>query len=484
MGPDNRARLTLAVLAVVLAGGGLWAARGAPTPLAAQASSAASSRPADARDVVDVLTRLVETRTDPSHGTASAAALVAATLRDAGVTEVEVLGPRPDRVNVVARLRGAGKRGPLLLLAHLDVVAAERSAWRTDPWKLTREGDYYYGRGVLDDKAMAAILVWTVAALARDRVALDRDVIVAFTADEEEGDDNGVAWLLEHHPRAIGAELCLTEGGGGDVRKGKKIANLVQVAEKVEQSFELAVRDAGGDSAQPSRDNAIVRLARALDRASRIAFPLRTGDVTRDYFAAIAEREESALAPDLRALGRGDESKDALARVAAASTWYAAMLRTTCEATSIAGGHGEGAMPTEARATVNCRVLPDGSADGGVGEVERALVSAVGDPAVSVKRKWRALATPPSPRDPVLFAAVTASTREVWPEVVVAPSMLPAATDGKYLRAAGIPTYGVTGIFEDVDDVREHGNDERIGARELDEARRFFSALVRRLAAR
>ncbi|MBL8610221.1 MAG: M20/M25/M40 family metallo-hydrolase [Myxococcales bacterium] len=483
MGPDNRARLTLAALAVVLAGGGLWAARGASPPVAAQAPSAARARAADARDLVDVLGRLVEIPTDPSHGTAAAAALVAATLRDAGVPDVQVLGPRPDRANVVARVRGSGKRPPLLLLAHLDVVAADRSTWRTDPWKLTREGDYYYGRGVLDDKGMAAILVWTVAGLVRDRVTLDRDVIVAFTADEEEGDDNGVAWLLEHHPDAIRAALCLTEGGGGDIRKGKKIANLVQVAEKVEQSFDLEVRDAGGDSAQPSRENAIVRLARAVERVSRVSFPLRTGDVTRDYFAAIAAREEPALAADLRAVGRG-EGGDALARVAAASTWYAAMLHTTCEATSIAGGHGEGAMPTRARATVNCRVLPDGSADGGVAEVERAIVRAVDDPAVSVKRKWRAIAPPPSPRDATLFAAVAASTREVWPDVVVAPSLLPAATDGKYLRGAGIPTYGVTGIFEDVDDVREHGDDERVGAREIDEASRFFSALVRRLAAR
>lgn len=461
----------LAVLALV----GLLARPRGSTP----AQPAAAVTPA--RDVRSLLARLVAIPTDPSRGTTVAADAMAEELRAAGVRDVEVSGPTPERKNLVARLPGSGARPPLLLLAHVDVVAADPARWSTDPFTLVEKDGYYHGRGVIDDKAQAAIFVEILATLARERARPDRDVVVALTADEEEGEHDGVAWLLANRRARIDASLCLTEGGGGDMRGGRLVANLVQVAEKIEQSFVLEVRAKGGDSAQPNGDNAIARLARALDRASKLRFPARTDATTRAYFAAIAPREAPPLSDDLAAVGRGATGPE-LERVAAASTWWAAMTRTTCEATQITGGHGEGALPEVARATLNCRVLPDGPGTGAVDEVERALGAAIDDPNVHVARKWEPVAGPPAGRDASLFAAVERVTGELWPGVPVAPSMLPSATDGRLLRAAGIPTYGVSGLFEDVDDVREHAADERIGVRQLHDAHEFTDRLVRDLA--
>lgn len=461
----------LAVLALI---GALSRPRGAAPPRPAVAA-------VPARDVRALLARLVAIPTDPPRGTTAAAEAMAEELRAAGVVDVEVSGPTPERKNLVARIPGSGAREPLLLLAHIDVVAADAARWSTDPWTLVEKDGYYHGRGVIDDKAQAAIFVEIAATLARERARLDRDVIVALTADEEEGEHDGVAWLLASRRARIQAGLCITEGGGGDMRRGRYVANLVQVSEKIEQSFVLEARAKGGDSAQPNGDNAIVRLARALDRASKLRFPRRTDATTRAYFAAVAAREPAPLADDLAAVGRGATGAE-LDRVAAASTWWAAMVQTTCEATEIAGGHGEGALPEVARATVNCRVLPDGAGTGAVDDVERAISAAIDDPHVQIARKWPAVAGPAAARDPALFAAVERVTAELWPGVPVTPSMLPSATDGRFLRAAGIPTYGVSGLFEDVDDVREHAADERIGVRQLHDAHAFLDRLVRDLS--
>ena len=433
---------------------------------------------ADGDRLPAVYKRLVEIRTDAAHGTTVAATAMAAYLRAAGIDDVQLSGPTPERQNLVARLHGNGAKKPMLLLAHLDVVDADEAGWSSDPWKLVEKDGYFYGRGTIDDKAMAAIFVSLLIELKREGFQPDRDVIVALTADEEDGEHDGVAWLLAHQRERIDAAFAINEGGGGDIRKGKYIANLVQTSEKLEQSFVLETRDVGGDSGQPGAENAIVRLARAIDRVSHLAFTLRPNELTRTYFKNIAAREEASLARDMRTLGPSEA-----ARVAAASTWYGAMLRTTCETTLVEGGHGEGAMPQSARATLNCRILSDGSSNGGVDEVERAILDAVKDPKVQVTRKWKATLAPPSPRLPELFQAVERISNEMWPGVVVTESMLPSATDGKYLRAAGIPTYGVSGLFEDVDDVREHGVDERIGVRQLAEAATFLGRLVRALAA-
>jgi acetylornithine deacetylase/succinyl-diaminopimelate desuccinylase-like protein len=325
---------------------------------------------------------------------------------------------------------------------------------------------------------MAAIFMTTLVRFAREGYVPNRDVIVALTADEEQGEHDGVAWLVEHHRDLVDAELAINEGGGGDIRNGRHMANLVQLAEKLEQSFDLVVTDKGGDAAQPRAKNAIVTLAAALTKIGAYAFPLRANEVTRGYFASLATVEPPGPVADaMRAIGRGVADAGALARVAGASTWYGAMLRTTCAATLVEAGEAESALPQTARATLNCRILPSERID----DVERTLVRLIGDADVKVTRTWPATPSPMSAPHPELMAAVRAITSAMWPGVVVATSMNTAATDGKYLRAAGIATYGVSGLFEDIDDVREHGKDERIGVREFHEGREFLHRLVRSL---
>ena len=441
----------------------------------------------------DAMTRaiykeLVELDTSPEHGTSVAAEAMAAHLRAAGLADVLVAGPSPTRMNVVARLRaGPSAGGPakkaLLLLAHLDVVEARRDDWSVPPFELTEKDGYYYGRGTLDDKAMAAILVATIVRLARDHVALSRDVVLALTADEEEGEENGVAWLLENRRDAIDAAYCLNEGGGGEIRAGRNVAHEVQLTEKLEESYELEVTERGGLAAEPRKENAIYRLAAGLARLEKLEFPFVTLDVTRDYFTKMGGVETGTLAADLRALGAtkgtgGRPDPRIAARVAAASPWFNAMLRTTCVATLVDAGHGESSLPERATSIVNCRVIPGDDLEG----VERAIVKTLADPRIKVTAKYHPTPAPPSPPLPELMTAFEHLTREMWPGVAVVTTMLPGATDGKYLRAAGIPTYGVSGLFYDLDDEREHGKDERLGVKQFEDGRVFLDRLVRALA--
>ncbi len=451
----------------------------------ASASSAALPQvaplPQDPAELARALyAELISIDTSPEHGTTRAVEAMAAHLRaERFPGDVRVVGPHPTRLNLVARLRGTGKRKPLLLLAHLDVIEARREDWATDPFALVEKDGYFYGRGTLDDKAMAAIWLTTIIRFAREGHAPDRDVIVALTADEEQGEDNGVAWLLERERALIDAAYALNEGGGGDIRSGRYMANLVQLAEKSEQSFELVATDKGGDAAQPRKDNSIYRLAAAVSRIGAYEFPLRTNEVTRGYFASLATVEPPGpLATAMRTIGSSEKpDARALEKVAAASTWYNAMLRTTCVATLVEAGEAESALPQTSRATFNCRILPGER----IADVEATLAKVIADPSVKLSRKWEATPSPPSARLPELMTNVERLTKEMWPGVVVATSMLPAATDGKFLRAAGIPTYGVSGLFEDIDDVREHGKDERIGVKQFHDGRDFLYRLVRLL---
>ena len=456
-----------------------------PSPAAASASapSPVAPLPQDPAELARALyAELISIDTSPENGTTAAIEAMAAHLRtERFAGDVRVVGPHPSRMNLVARLRGTGKRKPLLLLAHVDVIEARRSDWQTDPFTLVEKDGYFYGRGSLDDKAMAAIWLTTILRFTREGTTPDRDVIVALTADEEQGEDNGVAWLLEHERALIDAAYALNEGGGGDIRGGRYVANLVQLAEKSEQSFELVTIDKGGDSAQPRKENSIYRLAAAVSRVGAYEFPLRTNDVTRGYFAALATVEPPGpLATAMRAIGASDKPDSrALERVAAASTWYSAMLRTTCVATILDAGEAESALPQTSRATFNCRILPGER----IADVEATLAKVIADPNARLVRKWEATPSPASPPLPELMTQVVRVTKEMWPGVVVATSMLPAATDGKFLRAAGIPTYGVSGLFEDIDDVREHGKDERIGVKQFHDGRDFLYRLVRLLTA-
>ena len=396
----------------------------------------------------EVLAELVAVDTSPAHGTTAAAEAMAQRFRRAGIEDVTVVGDAADRKNVVARFHGSGKKRPILLVAHLDVVDASGDDWATDPFTLTEKDGFLYGRGSLDDKGMAAIWVATLARMKREGVVPARDVIVALTADEEEGDDNGVEWLIEHRRELVDAELALNEGGGGEIIGGKRAINEVQIDEKIEQAYVLEASSHGGLSAEPGAENAIVALATAVARVSAMRHPLRTTWLTRAYFARAADAEQGALSADLRTLAtRAESDPGAAARVTKARPWYGSLLRTTCTATQIEGGFAPGALPTHAHATLDCRILPGEKP----ADLEAEITRLVGDAGVTVTPQHRSDPAQGSPPRADVMRAVEQITRAMWPGATVAPTMLHGATDGRHLRRAGIPTYGVSGIFVDLD---------------------------------
>lgn len=403
---------------------------------------------------------------------------VAKRLKAAGFPAADVFvgGASPKKANVVVRLRGTGRRKPILLLAHIDVVEAKREDWSLDPFVLTEKDGYFYGRGVGDDKAQAAVWIANLIRYKREGYKPDRDIIVALTADEEGGGPyNGVDWLLKNKRGLIDAEFSLNEGGWGESVAGTRVANDVQVSEKYVVTYRLEVRNKGGHSSLPVADNAIYHLAAALDRLSKFAFPLKTNAVTKEYFRAMSTIEKGAVASDLAAVAKGDAA--AMNRVASGSTSWNATLRTTCVATELEGGHAINALPQLAAAVVNCRVLPEDS----IGYVTASLTKVVADTAVHFSIMGEPHMSPASPMRDDLLNAVKAATNAVWPGVPSVPMMVMGATDGAYLRSAGIPTYGVQGFFYDRDDIRFHGRDERLRVQSFYQGQTFLYDLVKRL---
>jgi len=425
----------------------------------------------------DLLRELVEINTTHSVGNTTAAArAMAAHLRLAGIPprDIHILEEVPKKGNLIVRYRGrtTGRR-PLLLLAHLDVVEADPADWSVEPFTLLEQDGYLYGRGTLDDKDEAAIHVANLVRMKAEDFVPDRDIIVALTADEEGGDHNGVEFLLEHHRELIDAEYALNEGGGGAIRAGARVSNGVQASEKVYQTFRLEVTDPGGHSSVPKKDNAIYHLADALVAIRAHDFPVKLNEVTRAYFERAAALQPEELGAAMRAVLEDPPDPDAVETLSAVPI-YNAMLRTTCVATQLDAGHAENALPQRAVATVNCRMLPGASPN----IVRATLVRITGNPRVTITPLKEAKISPPSPLTPDVLEPIERITEEMWPGVPVIPTMSTGATDGLFLRNAGIPVYGVSGIFIDIDDIRAHGRDERISIESFDQGQEFLYRLV------
>jgi acetylornithine deacetylase/succinyl-diaminopimelate desuccinylase-like protein len=428
---------------------------------------------------------LIEINTTDSVGdTTKAAGAMAARLRAAGFSEADarvLVHPGNNRKgNLVARYRSAkAKRKPLLLLAHIDVVEARKEDWsdNLDPFKLTERDGYFYGRGTTDDKAMAAIFVANFIRYKQENLQFDRDIILALTADEEGGDFNGVEWLIANHRDLISAEFGINEGGGGRHRKGVKLFNGVQASEKVYQSFLLEIKNKGGHSSLPSKDNAIYQLAAGLERLSKFDFPVNLNEVTRGYFQKMSAIETGQSAADMKAVSTAPSNAEAIKRLSD-SPYYNALLRTTCVATKLEGGHAENALPQTARATVNCRILPQENAK----DVHQKLIEVLADQRIVVTFIKEPKPSPPSPLTPEVMRPIENITRSMWKDVPVVPIMGTGATDSLYFRQVGIPMYGVSGLFSDIDDNRAHGRDERLGVREFYEGQEFLDKLVKSFA--
>ena len=447
---------------------------------AAAALQAASPKLDDATRQLtrDIYKQLIEINTTDSVGnTTTAAEAMAARLRAAGfpASDVQVLAPNPRKGNLVARLRGSTSEKPILLLAHLDVVEAKREDWSLDPFTFTEQDGYYYGRGTSDDKAMAAIFIANLIRYKREGWVPKRDIIVALTADEETGDFNGVSWLLKEHRDRIDAAFALNEGGGGRLKDGKRVYNGVGASEKVYVSFRLETKNKGGHSSVPRPDNAIYELAEGLTRLEKFQFPVELNDVTRAYFERMSKLEEGQTAADMAAVAKGNG--DAAARLSQTAV-YNALMRTTCVATRLEGGHADNALPQMARATVNCRVLPGDSADA----VRDTIISVLNDPGIEVTWIDKPKPSAPTSLDPAVMQPIEQVTNEFWPGVPVMPLMATGASDSLYLRNAGIPSYGVSGLFADLNDSRAHGRDERVAIPAFYESEQFLYVLVKRLA--
>src|SRR5689334_14591452 len=374
----------------------LWAA-------AAHAQSKAFPPESERQLARDIYKEMVEVKSGFTTGaTTPIAENVARRLKAAGFPDADIFvgGAIPTKGNVVVRYRGTGKRRPILLLAHIDVVEAKPEDWSMDPFTFVEKDGYFYGRGTGDDKAQAAIWIANLIRYKREGYKPDRDIIVALTADEEGGGPyNGVSWLLKNKRELIDAELALNEGGWGEALGETKISNDIQVSEKYVINYRFEVHNKGGHSSLPVKDNAIYHLAGALDRLSKFEFPMKINDVTREYFRAMSTIEKGPVTKDLAAVAAGDAA--AMARVAAGSTSWNATLRTTCVATLLEGGHASNALPQLAAATVNCRVLPEDS----LGYVTSALTRVINDTAVKLTVTGTPLAGPASPMREDLLTA-------------------------------------------------------------------------------
>ncbi len=413
----------------------------------------------------DIFQQLVEINTTDSVGSTTVAAeAMAKRLRDAGfpASDVQVLGPNARKGNIVARLHGTGAHKPVLMICHLDVVEARREDWSMDPFQLIEKDGYFYGRGSGDIKDGDAFLVTTMIRLKQEGYRPDRDIIVALTADEEGGNFNGVDWLLKNHRNLIDAEYAINPDAGSFQLSGnKKLLIGISASEKLYQDYELKVTSAGGHSSLPVADNAIYHLAEGLTRLEHYRFPFELNEITRAYFARMSGIVGGQIGTDMKAILENPPDETAMTRLFQ-MPFYNALTHTTCVATRLDAGHANNALPQMARANVNCRILPGHSAK----EVYDTLVKVLDDPQISMtigrSVASASITNPPSPLHSDVMGALEKVSAEMWPGVTLVPVMDAGASDGAIARAAGIPTYGVSGLWMDVNDDRSHGRDERI----------------------
>jgi acetylornithine deacetylase/succinyl-diaminopimelate desuccinylase-like protein len=409
------------------------------------------------------LRELVEIDSTLAFGSTAAAKAMAARFRSAGFPESDMVlaGPTPDKQNLVVRLHGKGAAQPILLIAHLDVVDAPREGWSPglDPFRLTERDGFFYGRGVLDMKNGVAGLVATLIRLRAEGFVPSRDIVVALTADEEGGNANGVYWLLANHRDWIDAAYCLNlDAGGGQIEKGRRLRMTVQTSEKTNVSFQAQTKNQGGHSSLPVKENAIYQLAKGLARLSERDLPFRFNETTRLYFERMAAIETGQVAADMKAVAKDPPDLEAAGRLAAVSPYYNAILRTTCVATRIEGGHASNALPQTAAAVINCRLFPGDTVE----SVRGALTEILADPGIAVRTMAAGRPAPASPLIPEVMGAVEKVTQEMWPGMPVFPVMDPWASDSISLRRAGLATFGVSGVFGELDVGNAHGANERI----------------------
>ncbi len=429
----------------------------------------------------DLFRELVEINTTIDEGSTKAAEAMAFRLKSAGFSpeDIHLVGPESKHMNLVVRYHGNGSKRPLLFIGHLDVVEARREDWSFDPFQLVEKEGFFYGRGTIDMKNEDACLIANLIRLKQEGFGSDRDIVVALTEDEEGGTANGIKWILDNHRDLIDAEYCINpDSGGGELKNGVPTVMEIQTCEKIYIDYNLEVKNKGGHSSRPVKENAIYRLAAALTRISNFDFPIRLNETTRMFFERSASKETGQTKADMLAISQDPIDMAAANRLAAASSYYNSMLRTTCVATMLSGGHAENALPQVAKANINCRMHPDDSLE----NVLAVLTTVVADPMVSISATYTSVVSPRSQLRQDVMEVLEGLTAAKWPGVMVTPVMSTGASDSKYIRAAGVPVFGISGMFTDIDDNRAHGKDERLGVKEYFEGVEFTYNLMKSLA--
>ncbi len=452
-------------------------------PVSAGAQAALTPHQAAAREVYK---QLVEINTVDSVGSVTMAVeAMAARFKAAGfpAADIHIVIPpgKPTKGNLVVRYHGRSTTlKPVLLLAHLDVVAALRTDWSRDPFELQEASGFFYGRGTSDDKAMASMFVANLLRYKKEGFVPARDLILALTADEEGGDGNGVDYLVKHHRNLIDAAYAINEGGGGTLSGTAPMFHSIQAAEKVPVNFTLTVLNPGGHSSVPRPDNAINQLAAGLVNIARFTFPVALNAITKPFLEETAKVEKPDVAAAMRAVAANPKDSAAAATLSK-DPRYSSMLRTSCVATRLGGGHAYNALPQTATANVNCRIVPTSTLE----EVMATLQRVVGDTAIRItlmKETTETFGMTPDPIDPTLLTSATSLTKQMWGNIPVIPTMSTGATDGRFLRAVGIPTYGVSGIFSNPGENNAHGRDEKLRTRSYYNGLDFLYQLVKQVS--
>ena len=476
----TKAKIASSILASLLAATKIASAQ--PTPL----------DPATQKLSHDIFQQLIEINTTDSVGSVTAAAEAMRTrLLAAGfpAADLTLAGPTPRKQNLVARYRGTpgSSLKPILIICHLDVVEAPQAEWATNPFKLVEKDGYFYGRGTQDMKDNDAILVTTFIRLKRQGFVPNRDVILALTADEEGGKSNGVDWLLKNKPELTKVDAVINPDAGGiDSNKGVPTVMLVEATEKLYGDFQLSAKNPGGHSSLPTKDNAIYHVTDALSRLEQFTFPLELNPVSRAYFEKVSTLEQGQVAADMHAILQPTPDPAAEARLPAIPR-YNSVLRTTCVATMISAGQAPNALPQFASANVNCRILPGHTQE----EVRQQLLKIANDPAVNIQYKDDAgalfdkgtdrVSPKPPPLRTDIFGPLSQVVTAMHPGLPILPQMEVGASDSVYPMALGIPSYGISGIAIDIDDLRMHGRDERLAIASYDEGVDFYYRFLQAL---
>ena len=440
----------------------------------------------------DIIRQLIEINTTDSVGNVTTAAeAMAKRLREAGFEgkDIQTAGPRGNKKNLIVRYHGTGARKPVLFIGHLDVVEARREDWTTDPFVFVEKDGYFYGRGAEDMKSGDALLVTSFIRLKKEGYLPDRDLILALTADEEGGTANGVDWLLKTHRDWIDAEYSINlDGGEFEKHKDKRLLAGLQASEKVYVDYQLESLNPGGHSSIPSPDNAIYHLSVALAKLQNFSFPVNMSEITRNYFLKTAALSSGQNAEDMRAAAKEPPDPEAIARLSQVP-YFNSLLHTTCVATMLTGGHAPNALPQMARANVNCRIFPGEEPEA----VRKTLEKLLADPKVTVSivpvkaadgTLVPQVSVPPSLLLEEVVEAEEKTVHSLWPRLPVVPTMSTGASDGRYLRIAGIPTYGIACMFFELDDNRAHGKDERIEAKDFYDGVEVSYRLIKNLSSK